>query len=219
MNVTDVKVRYSRKIQPAEYSPIEAEVTLTAQLSDGDDAKATATQLIADAKAAVGSALGVKPKGTETAEVEETKKEPSGRGGPGKPRKQVLTPKAAEPDDDDLMGGGDEEEEEKPKKAEKPAKAEKKAKKPEPEEAEEEDDEFGGGEESEEEESEDDDGETEMSAKELQDWITPLINKKIPVAKVREILGKYGAARTTDTKAEDRPKIRKEIEAIISKKK
>ena len=57
-----------------------------------------------------------------------------------------------------------------------------------------------------------------MTGKELQEWITAHLQaKKIDTASVKAILAKYGAARTMDTKDEDRPKIKAEIEAALKK--
>lgn len=211
MNVTDIKVRYSRKIQPAEYSPIEAEVILTAQLSDGDDAKAAATTLITDAKAAVFVALGVKAKGNEAYGVEttkptETKPAPAAtaeepKKGPGRPPKQTLTPpapKAAPAPTADIVDPTDETPAAKPapKAAPAPAPAE-------------EEDEFASMEAA----------ATVMSAKELQDWIAAQVQqKRITPPQVKEIYAKYGVARSIDTTDEQRPLIKADVEAVLTKR-
>jgi hypothetical protein len=224
MEVYEVSARFMRRIQAKEYEPAEAEVSLKAQLAEGEDSKAAINTLMAQAKEGVKAVLSKSTKGTDEETTTETAKG-SGRGGPGKPRKQVLTPKEApakeEPEDDDLMGGEDEEEA--PKKAAKapakaaPAKKAPKKEEPEEEPEDEEEDEFAEGEGDPEEDESDEDEEKAMTWKELQDWITQYIPKKISPTDVRKILGKYGASRTADTKEEDRPKIKRDVEKFIAK--
>jgi hypothetical protein len=207
MNVTDIKVRYTRKIQPAEYSPIEAEVSMTAQLAEGDNANEVATRLISDAKAAVFTALGAKSTGTTTTKVEAAPASAAPKAeaeapkkGPGRPPKQTLTPpaeKAAKPapaeDPMDMV-------EEAPKAAPAPAPA-----------PAEEPDEFAG--------MEEPAAAPAMTAKELQDWIGAKVKANPALlAKVKAVYAEFGVARSVDTTEEQRPLIRTKLEAIFAAK-
>lgn len=208
MNVTDIKVRYTRKIQPAEYSPIEAEVTLTAQLSEGDNAKDAATALINDAKAAVFTALGAKQGGTASTEVTKAEAPKAAaapkaeaeapKKGPGRPPKQTLTPpaeKAAPKPAEDPMDMVDET----------PA-----APAPAPAAAPAEEDEFAGIEEP---------AAAPMTAKELQDWIGAKVKANPALlAKVKAVYAEFGVTRSVDTTEEQRPKIRAKLEEIFAAK-
>lgn len=61
MQVTDIKVRFMRKIQVREYEPAEAEVSFSAFLEDGEeDHAAKADELMLEAKAAVRTGLFTK---------------------------------------------------------------------------------------------------------------------------------------------------------------
>ena len=206
MNVTDIKVRYTRKIQPADYSPIEAEVSLSAQLSEGENAKDAATSLINDAKAAVFTALGAKPGGTATTEVTKTEAPKAAaaapkaeaeapKKGPGRPPKQTLTPPA----------------EKAPKPAEDPMDMVDEAPAtPAPAPAEEAD-EFAG--------IEDAAPAPVMTAKELQDWIGAKVKANPTLlAKVKAVYAEVGVTRSVDLTEEQRPAIRAKLEEIFSAK-
>lgn len=182
MEVYEISARFMRRIQAKEYEPAEAEVTLKANMADGEDYMAAATTLMTAAKSTVIES-GLKS-GKTTAEatvVSEAAKNVGGR-----PKKQELTPPA--PKDEPKAAAPKEE----PKAA--PAA---------------EPDEFGEFETAAE-------PEKPMTGKELQEWITAHLQaKKIDTASVKAILAKYGAARTMDTKDEDRPKIKAEIEKAL----
>jgi hypothetical protein len=184
MEVYEISARFMRRIQAKEYEPAEAEVTLKANLADGEDYMAAATTLMTAAKSTVIES-GLKS-GKTTAEatvVSEAAKNVGGR-----PKKQELTPPA--PKDEPKAAAPKEE----PKAA--PAA---------------EPDEFGEFETAAE-------PEKPMTGKELQEWITAHLQaKRIETSVVKAILAKYGAARTMDTKDEDRPKIKAEIEALLKK--
>lgn len=185
MEVYELTARFMRRIQAKEYEPAEAEVTLKANLGDGEDYMTAATTLMTAAKTTVIEA-GLKS-GKTTAEATATSAAPANKG--GRPPKQTLTPPAetAKPA------------ETKPAPAPEPAPAP--AAEP---------DEFGEFETAAE-------PEKPMTGKELQEWITAHLQaKRIETSVVKGIVGKY-AARTLDTKEEDRPKIKAEIEALLKK--
>ena len=187
MEVYEINARFMRRIQAKEYEPAEAEVTFKANLAEGEDYMALAGELMANAKSTVIES-GLKS-GKATAEVATADAAPKNVG--GRPKKQTLTPPAET------------------------AKAE--APKPEPTPAPvaapaAEPDEFG------EFDSPAAEPEKPMAAKELQEWITAHLQaKRIDTTSVKAILGKYGAARTMDTKEGDRVNIKAEIEAALKK--
>jgi len=189
MEVYEISARFMRRIQAKEYEPAEAEVTLKANLADGEDYMAAATTLMTSAKTTVIES-GLKS-GKTTAEatvVSEAAKNVGGR-----PKKETLTPPAAKTE---AAKPAD------PKPEPTPAPVAAPAAEP---------DEFGEFETAAE-------PEKPMTGKELQEWITAHLQaKKIDTASVKAILAKYGAARTMDTKDEDRPKIKADIEAALKK--
>lgn len=188
MNVYEISVRFMRRAQVKEYEPMEAEVTLKANLAEGEDHNAAAVNLMRDARnAAIEAGLksgAAKAETTATAAAEPKQ---------GRPKKEELTPAAP--------------------KADKPAapKADKPAAAPAPAAEPAETNEFGepiGG--------EDAADEPEKTGKELQTWITELItNKKIAVTQAKEILAKYGAAGSLQVKDGDRRKVVADIKALI----
>jgi hypothetical protein len=185
MEVYEISARFMRRIQAKEYEPAEAEVTLKANLAEGEDYASLATSLMGTAKTTVIEA-GLKS-GKATAEA--TAEAPKNVG--GRPKKTELTPpaaaKAAEP---------------KPE----PTPAPVAAPAAEP-------DEFGEFETAPAAAAE---PEKPMAAKELQEWITAhLQSKKIDTTTVKAILAEFGAARTIDTKEEDRVKIKAKVQAAL----
>ena len=65
--------------------------------------------------------------------------------------------------------------------------------------------------------SEDAGGDEQMSAEDLQSFITERVsNKKIGVAKVKEILAEHGASRTSDVPADERADVKQKIEDASS---
>ncbi len=73
MHVHSISVRYMRRAQIKDYEPVEAEVTLSATLAEGEDHKATVNNLMIDAKTGVIES-GLKAGGKSTAETKtETK--------------------------------------------------------------------------------------------------------------------------------------------------
>lgn len=187
--VYEVNVRFMRRAQMKEYEPAEAEVTLKATVDDGEDYKAVASDLMTTAKTtAIESGLK-SGKTAESATAAPAAEAPKNVG--GRPKKQELTPPA----------------ETKPAAAAAP-KEEPKAAAPAPAA---EPDEFG------EFDTPAAEPEKPMTGKELQEWITSkLAAKVIDTSTVKAIVGKY-APRTLDTKEEDRPKIKAEIEAACKK--
>ena len=91
MEVYEISARFMRRIQAKEYEPAEAEVTLKANLADGEDYMAAATTLMTAAKSTVIES-GLKS-GKTTAEAVATSEAPKNVG--GRPKKQELTPPAA----------------------------------------------------------------------------------------------------------------------------
>ena len=182
MEVYEISARFMRRIQAKEYEPAEAEVQFKANLAEGEDYTALAAELMANAKATVIES-GLKT-GKATAEAAAPAAAPANKG--GRPPKQTLTP---------------------PAEAAKPAAVEPK---PEPTPAPvaapaAEPDEFGEFESAPAAAAE---PAKPMSGKELQEWITAHLQaKRIDTTSVKAILAKYGAARTMDTKEEDRAKI------------
>lgn len=201
MNVYEISVRFMRRAQVKEYEPMEAEATLKASLSEGEDHNAVAINLMRDARNTVIEA-GLKSgaaKAETTATTAAASDKPQGR-----PKKEELVPAAKAADKPAAA----------PKAADKPAATKPAAAKPAaaPAPADEpETNEFGepiGG--------EDAADEPEMTGKELQTWITDLItNKKIAVTQAKEILAKYGAAGSLQVKDGDRRKVVADIKALI----
>lgn len=190
MNVYEISVRFMRRAQVKEYEPMEAEATLKANLSEGEDHNAVALNLMRDARNTVIEA-GLKSgaaKAETTATTTAASDKPQGR-----PKKEELVPAAKAAD--------------KPAAAPKAAAA---APAPAPAEAPE-TNEFGepiGGDTAAD--------EPELTGKELQTWITDLItNKKIAVTQAKEILAKYGAAGSLQVKDGDRRKVVADIKALM----
>lgn len=202
MPVYEVAVRFMRRAQVKEYEPAEAEVSFKANLEEGEDHLAVANGLMADAKS-VAIESGLKAgkataTSTEAAPAAATSTEaPKNKG--GRPPKQTLTP-PAEKTTAAAPAAKDEFDSPPAKPAEtKPA-------------APAADDEFAAF------DSAPAASAAPMTVKELQDWITAQMQaKKIEVVKVREILAKYGAARTADTKETDRAAIKADVEAALKK--
>lgn len=189
MEVYEISARFMRRIQAKEYEPAEAEVQFKANLAEGEDYTALAAELMANAKSTVIES-GLKS-GKATAET--TAEAPKNKG--GRPPKETLVPPAPKTE------------------AAKPAATPKPEPTPAPVAAPAaEPDEFG------EFDTPAAEPEKPMAAKELQEWITAhLQTKKIDTSTVKAILGKYGAARTMDTKEEDRLKIKADVEAALKK--
>jgi hypothetical protein len=188
MEVYEISARFMRRIQAKEYEPAEAEVTLKANLAEGEDYAALATSLMGTAKTTVIEA-GLKS-GKATAEA--TAEAPKNKG--GRPPKETLVPPAAKTE------------------AAKPAVEPKPEPTPAPVAAPAaEPDEFG-----EFETVAPAADEKPMAAKELQEWITAHLQaKKIDTTTVKAILAEFGAARTMDTKEEDRVKIKAKVQAAL----
>ena len=204
-NVYDVSVRVMRRVQMKEYEPMEAEVSLKAQLAEGEDYIEAVNKLLIDAKTAVietaikGSA-GKVTKSVEPAAAPATAAAAPAEAAPrkGRPTKAEQEAKAAAEAAKAAAAGTTDDFSTEPTPAPAPAPAA-------------EPDEF-----SEFETAEAAPAAAPMTVKELQDWITANIQaKKIDVAKVKETYGKFGVTRSADTKDEDRPKIKAAIEAII----
>lgn len=200
MPVYEVAVRFMRRAQVKEYEPAEAEVSFKANLEEGEDHLAVANGLMADAKSvAIESGLKAgKATATSTStEAAPAAEAPKNKG--GRPPKQTLTP-PAEKTTAAAPAAKDEFDSPPAKPAEtKPA-------------APAADDEFAAF------DSAPAAPAAPMTVKELQDWITAQMQaKKIEVVKVREILSKYGAARTADTKEGDRLAIKADVEAALKK--
>lgn len=196
LNIYDVSVRFMRKVQVKEYEPVEAETTLKAQTVEGTEYKtalADTAALMLEAREIVLNGLKGKAAAAAGETVTETKVEPAPtKGKPGRPPKDKKADAAKGGDTDDFG-------ESTTTKTAEPATN-----------SAAEEDEFA--------DVAPKADEKPMSADELQKWISGHIqSKKIAVAKVKEILLKYGAARTADTKEEDRTKIKADVEAALSK--
>lgn len=199
MPVYEIAVRFMRRAQVKEYEPAEAEVSFKANIGDGEDHLAIANGLMADAKA-VAIESGLKAgKATATTESAPAAEAPKNKG--GRPPKQTLTPPAETKPAETKAAATDDFGDPAPAKTETKAAP---APAPAPAAA---DDEFA---------AFDKKDEPIPSVKELQDWITAQMQaKKIEVVKVREILAKYGAARTADTKEGDRLAIKADVIAAL----
>ena len=91
MNVYEISVRFMRRAQVKEYEPMEAEATLKASLSEGEDHNAVAINLMRDARNTVIEA-GLKSgaaKAETTATTAAASDKPQGR-----PKKEELVPAA-----------------------------------------------------------------------------------------------------------------------------
>ena len=201
-NVYDVAVRVMRRVQMKEYEPMEAEVSLKAQLAEGEDYIEAVNKLLIDAKTAVieTAIKGSAGKVTKSVEPVATAAAAPAEAAPrkGRPTKAEQEAKAAAEAAKAAAAGTTDDFSTEPTPAPAPAPAA-------------EPDEF-----SEFETAEAAPAAAPMTVKELQDWITANIQaKKIDVAKVKETYGKFGVTRSADTKDEDRPKIKAAIEAII----
>lgn len=139
MNVYDISVRKLQRVQVREYEPAEAEITLRAQVAEGEDYNIVMERLIADATIGVNSALGFSPSGKIVLEKTVSKaptpaakpapaakvEDDFGEEAPAKPKAEATAeapkrrgrPPKAKPADDDGFG-----EDTPPKKA--PAKGE-----------------------------------------------------------------------------------------------
>lgn len=194
ISISNVTVRFLRRIQPAQFEPAEAEVTLTASSPEGGTISQEQTDgLILQAKMTVNSALGIANKGSKAAEpakVAEAKpadaKKPAAtteqkpaetKKGPGRPPGTTKKVEPAKPAAEAPAGETDE--------FGQPIAAEGEA----PAAAEDATDEF---------------GEAAAPAKlvtigELQGEVTALIKaKRITVDAVKEVYGEYGQARSAD---------------------
>lgn len=216
MQVYDISVTFTRRVQVVNFEPAEATVSLKAQLKEGEDHNGLVEKLIEDAKGGVRLALKGKSAAGQTTAVT-TKTEavdapdeapapaPARRGRPVGSTKK--TEPAAAPEASDF--------EDAPPKAAAPKPAAPKAAPPPPPV---EDDEFG----PEEAASEDDFSEAEkaMTTKELQEQLSALVNSKaIDASSVKAVLQKYGATRSAETKDGDRAKILDEVRTLIAAKK
>jgi hypothetical protein len=203
MQVYDISVTFSRKIQVVNFEPAEATVSLKAQLKEGEDHNGLVAKLISDAKAGVRLALTGKISG-ETAESVTTIDSPAAveipvvekrRGRPAGSTKKVDPPVSEVSEFED--------------EAPKPAASVK------PVTAPAQDDEFSATE-----EDEFSDAEKAMTTKELQEQLSALVNSKaIDSGSVKAVLQKYGATRSAETKEGDRAKVLDEVRAIIAAKK
>ena len=200
MQVNSVTVRYMRRAQIKDYEPVEAEVSLSAQLAEGEGHVDAVNSLMKDAKKAViesglksGKSETTVETGAATKPAEPPKQTRKAADKPAETKKEE--PKAAPAADPADPSGAP---------AEEPAAA---AAEP---------DEF----------AEFDAGPAAAPAaitvKELTDWVTASLKDKsngITPDEVKAVYAKFGAARTADLKDDDRPKAKVEIEALIKSKK
>lgn len=205
MHVHSLSVRYMRRAQIKDYEPVEAEVTLSATLAEGEEHKAAVHNLMVDAKQGVIESGLKSGKATAEAKTETAaapaaapaaaEKKPAAKPKADKPKEEPKPASAPAADPADPAGAPSEE----PAAAEAPA------------------DEF----------AEFDAGpaaEPEVKAisvKELTDWVTASLKDKangITPDDVKAIYSKFGAARTSDLKDDDRPKAKVQIEELIKSK-
>jgi hypothetical protein len=98
MAFTEVTARYSRKVQVAQYEPAEAEVTIRAQIIEGEDGDKVIGTAMGKAKLAVNVALGlVKPAEKPPAPVAQPAPD-AGKVDSGTPTAPAAPDKAAEID-------------------------------------------------------------------------------------------------------------------------
>jgi len=235
MQIYDVSVRFSRKIQVVNFEPAEAEVSLKAQLTEGEDYKAAITGLMADARAGVTAGLKSKAAGVTAENVTtiagpvpaaeapaqktttpvkptQTATEPAPAAeAPKRQRGRPAGSTAKKTDAAAPAAGADFDPDATPVA---PAKTTAPAATDDdfgdealPAEAEPADDEF---------------AENEvkpMSTKELQEQLSAFVNgKQIDGPSVKAVLKKYGADRSADTKEGDRAKILAEVTALVAAK-
>lgn len=101
--VTNVRVQYDRKRQPAQYESAGASVEFFATVGDGEDHKTVATKLIGDAKTVVLTELGIVKPGDDAsaaAQVAKTAETTTGKATKAKAAK-------APPNDEPRVGSED----------------------------------------------------------------------------------------------------------------
>lgn len=222
--ITDVSVRYMRRVQMKEYEPAEAEVGFKAQLEEGENHILAANNLMQDAKIAVietalkgnkGGTTRTESAATATTADEAPKaveKDATVSRGRGRPRKNptptddfdtspapVKAPVAVTDDFDTPVTKPD------------PVEAipEPKPTTPSPTV---EVDEFGDPVTKPEPVAD----EKPLSVKDLQDWVAAQIQAgKTNAETVKGVYAKFGFARSTDTTEADRPKIKAAIAALL----
>lgn len=222
VTITDVSVRYMRRVQMKEYEPAEAEVGFKAQLEDGENHILVANNLMQDAKIAVietalkgnkGGTTRTESAATATTADEAPKaveKDATVSRGRGRPRKNPtptddfdtspapVTAPAAATDDFDTPAT-------KPDPVE--AIPEPKPTTPPPQV---DVDEFGDP------VVKEAPAEAALSVKDLQDWVAAQIQAgKTNAETVKGVYAKFGFARSTDTTEADRPKIKAAIAALL----
>jgi hypothetical protein len=187
MEVYEISARFMRRIQAKEYEPAEAEVSLKATVTEGEDYAAAASSLMSTAKATVIES-GLKS-GKATAETTApAATEPANKG--GRPKKQELTPPAPK---------------EEPKAAA-PAPTPAPAPDTEP-------DEFGDFEE----QAPAAPAKPMTAKELQEWITAHLNAKAIDIPTVKAILAEFGVTRTMDTKEEDRAAIKAKVEASLKK--
>lgn len=75
MNVTNIRVSFSRQVRPADYENANAHVEFAAVVDEGEDHSAVAAELLSLARRQALAAVGRAPKVEEKAEVSEPPKE------------------------------------------------------------------------------------------------------------------------------------------------
>lgn len=208
MNVYDIKARFMKRVQVKEYEPVEAEVTMSAQLGEGEDAETSAAALMEQARAAVMDSIKSKSAGKTEATVATVAKAAPVEAVAAPAKKAAAKPAPA---DDDFEAPAPAKKATKPAPApadddfETPAPAKKAAKPaPEPEPEAEEDDEF---------------AVKGISQPDFQSWMTGMVNGgKITPKEIKSVYPKFGITRSTDATLEQLPALKAAIEKFIAAK-